>query len=101
MIGPAPLRSRLGYPARILYVFATWLPNSVLGAGITFAPSVLLPFYEARPRLWSIDALTDQQLAGLIMWIPGDAIYAAAMMVLLVATLRQEDRRDASSAAAV
>jgi hypothetical protein len=31
------------------------------------------------------------------MWVPGDAIYAAAMMVLLVALLRQEDRREARS----
>ena len=98
VIGPAPLRSRLSYPARMLYVFLTWIPNSVLGAGITFAPTVLMSFYADRPRHWGIDALTDQQLAGLLMWIPGDAIYAAAMMVLLLAILRQEDRREAASA---
>jgi cytochrome c oxidase assembly factor CtaG len=99
VIGPAPMRSRLAYPSRMLYVFVTWLPNSVLGAGITFAPSVLLPFYAARPRHFGLDPLVDQQLAGLTMWLPGDAIYAAAMMVLLLATLRQEDRRDAQAAA--
>ena len=95
VIGPAPVRSRLRYPARMLYVFLAWVPNSVLGAGFTFAPAVLVPFYETRPRHWGLDALTDQQLAGLLMWVPGDAIYAAAMMVLLVALLRQEDRREA------
>jgi putative membrane protein len=98
VIGPAPLRSRLPYPARMLYVFVTWLPNSVLGAGFTFAPNVMMSFYEARPRHWGIDPLADQQLAGLIMWIPGDSIYAAAMIVLLLATLRQEDRREARAA---
>jgi putative membrane protein len=100
VIGPAPLRSRLSYPARMLYVFVTWVPNSVLGAGFTFAPAALIAFYEARPRHWGIDPLIDQQLAGLIMWIPGDMIYAAAMMVLLIAALRQEDRREARAAAA-
>jgi putative membrane protein len=100
VIGPAPLRSRLSYPARMLYVFFTWVPNSVLGAGFTFAPAALITFYEARPRHWGIDPLIDQQLAGLIMWIPGDMIYAAAMMVLLIAALRQEDRREARAAAA-
>jgi putative membrane protein len=98
VIGPAPLRSRLSYPSRMLYVFVTWLPNSVLGAGITFAPSVLLPFYAARPRHFGLEPLVDQQLAGLTMWLPGDGIYAAAMMILLLATLRQEDRRDAQAA---
>jgi putative membrane protein len=97
VIGPAPVRSRLRYPARMLYVFMAWVPNSVLGAGFTFAPAALMPFYEARPRHWGIDALADQQLAGLLMWIPGDAIYAAAMMALLIALLRQEDRREAGS----
>jgi putative membrane protein len=100
VIGPAPLRSRLSYPARLLYVFATWLPNSLLGAGITFAPTVLYPFYAARPRHWGLDPLFDQQLAGLIMWVPGDLIFAAAMLLLLVAALNQEDRRAARSAAA-
>jgi putative membrane protein len=100
VIGPAPLRSRLSYPARMLYVFVAWVPNSVLGAGFTFAPAALITFYEARPRHWGIDPLIDQQLAGLIMWIPGDMIYAAAMMVLLIAALRQEDRREARAAAA-
>jgi cytochrome c oxidase assembly factor CtaG len=99
VIGPAPLRSRLGYPARMLYVFAAWIPNSVLGAGFTFAPSVLFSHYASRPRFWGIDPLTDQQLAGLLMWIPGDAVYAAAMMALLLAILRQEDRGEARVAA--
>jgi cytochrome c oxidase assembly factor CtaG len=91
VIGPAPLRTRLRYPARLLYVFLAWLPNSILGAGFTFAPAVLMSFYESRPRHWGADPLTDQQIAGLIMWVPGDAIYAAALMVLLLAILRQED----------
>lgn len=99
VIGPAPLRSRLGYLARMLYVFVAWLPNSLLGALITFAPVVLIPHYASRPRLWGIDVLTDQQLAGLLMWIPGDLIYATTMIVLLLAILREEDRREARTAA--
>jgi cytochrome c oxidase assembly factor CtaG len=99
VIGPAPLRSRLGYPARLLYVFLAWIPNSVLGAGITFAPSVLMPFYAARPRHWGIDPLTDQQTAGLLMWIPGDLVFAGTILALLVAALRAEERREAHTAA--
>ena len=98
VIGPAPLRSRLRYTSRLLYVFLAWLPNSLLGAIITFA-SVPLPFYAARPRHWGLDPMTDQQIAGLLMWIPGDLIYAAAMLVLLLAALRQEDEAEARWAA--
>jgi cytochrome c oxidase assembly factor CtaG len=92
VIGPAPLRSRLPYLIRLLYVFATWIPSSALGAGITFAPAVLIPHYLATPRHWGLDPLTDQQLAGLLMWVPSDAIFALAMIVLFVALLRQEER---------
>ena len=45
VIGAAPLRSALSYPARMLYVFLAWVPNSILGAGITLAPAVLYPYY--------------------------------------------------------
>lgn len=100
VIGPAPLRSRLGYPLRILYVFLAWLPNSLLGAIIALSGWVFMPFYAARPRHWGLDPLADQQLAGLIMWIPGDLIFAAAIFCLFLALLRQEDRREARSTAA-
>jgi cytochrome c oxidase assembly factor CtaG len=94
VIGPAPLRSRLPYLLRLLYVFATWIPSSALGAGITFAPSVLIPHYLATPRHWGLDPLTDQQRAGLLMWVPSDAIFALAMIILFVALLRQEERQE-------
>jgi cytochrome c oxidase assembly factor CtaG len=97
VIGPAPLRSRMRYTVRMLYVFLAWLPNSLLGALLTFSEP--LAYYQARPRHWGLDAMTDQQLAGLLMWIPGDLVYAAAMLALLRATVRQEDQREARTAA--
>jgi cytochrome c oxidase assembly factor CtaG len=100
IVGPAPLRSRLPYPARMLYLFLAWLPNSVLGAGIALAPTVLIAEYAASPRHWGLDPLTDQQLAGLLMWVPGDLVFAGGLLALLLATLRQEDRREARYAAA-
>ena len=92
IVGPAPLRSRLPYPARMLYLFLAWIPNSMLGAGITFAPDVLMPTYASQPRHWGLEPLTDQQLAGLLMWIPGDLMFTFGLLALLLATLRREDR---------
>lgn len=100
IVGPAPLRSRLPYPARMLYLFLAWIPNSILGAGITFAPNVLLPAYASQPRHWGLDPLTDQQLAGLLMWIPGDLLFAFGLLALLLATLRREDRLESRQALA-
>ena len=70
MIGSPPLRSPLSYPARFAYTFLAWLPNSLLGAGISLARAPLYPFYVGAASANGTDAGYDQQLAGLIMWVP-------------------------------
>jgi putative membrane protein len=92
VIGAAPLRSALSYPARMLYTFLAWIPNSILGAGITLSPGLLYPYYAGPARPLGVDPHTDQQLAGLIMWVPGDALFAGVLMVLFVAYLRHEEQ---------
>ncbi len=92
VIGAAPLRSALSYPVRMLYVFLAWVPNSILGAGITLAPAVLYPYYLGPAQQLGVDPHTDQQIAGLIMWVPGDALFAGILMTLFVVYLRQEER---------
>ena len=46
------------------------LEQSSLGALLTFAPQPLYAPYVAAPRLWGTTAIGDQQLGGLIMWLP-------------------------------
>jgi cytochrome c oxidase assembly factor CtaG len=92
VIGAAPLRTTLSYPARLLYTFLAWLPNSLLGAGITFSSGVLYAHYLAPARALGLDPLGDQQLAGLIMWIPGDLLFLGILLLLLAAYLRDEER---------
>ena len=40
------------------------------------------PLYEARTLRWHLSPLEDQQLTGLIMWLPGGVVYLVAMLVL-------------------
>jgi cytochrome c oxidase assembly factor CtaG len=64
-------------------VFALALQSTVLGALLTFAPT---PWYTAHLELtqrWSLSTLEDQQLAGLIMWVPGGLVYLASALALL------------------
>jgi cytochrome c oxidase assembly factor CtaG len=93
VIGSPPLPSPLGYPARMAYTFLAWLPNSILGAGITLSRGPLYPFYVASAQMNHIDAGFDQQLAGLIMWVPGDLLFVTILLVLFGAYLRNEERR--------
>jgi len=62
--------------------FATLMHGGLLGALITMAPQPLYAWYRGRTELWGLSALEDQQLAGLLMWVPMGLIYLAASLVL-------------------
>lgn len=80
------LRRRSLAGLAVLSLFLTMLHTSVLAALLTFSSVV---WYE--PYAWSPRALDDQQLAGLIMWVPGALPYMAA--ALLVTWRALEERR--------
>lgn len=66
-----------------------------LGALLTFAPRLLYPAYTDRALLGGVDPLRDQQLAGLLMWVPGALPYLVVGLWLVLALLRGP--RDAAS----
>ena len=86
---------RLGYGVAVLFVFGTALYSGALGALITFAPRLLYPIYETRTKALHIDPIADQQLAGLIMWIPAGAILIVVGLALFAAWLGAVERRAA------
>jgi putative membrane protein len=63
-------------------VFTTLLHTGALGALLTFSPSVWYRGYD-HTELFGLHALEDQQLGGLIMWIPGGLAYLAAALLLV------------------
>jgi putative membrane protein len=90
LTNPAP---RFGYGAAIVYVFTTALHTSILGALLTFAPHPWYSPYVATAPLWHLTALEDQQLGGLIMWIPAGTLLIAVGLWLLVKWLNQSQVR--------
>jgi putative membrane protein len=56
------------------------LQTGLLGALLTFTSTAWYPLLAARAAAWGVDAVTDQQLAGLIMWIPMSAVYIAGCL---------------------
>jgi putative membrane protein len=77
--------------AAILYLFTTTIHTSVLGALITFATRPWYAAYLQIPRAWGLTALEDQQLGGLIMWVPGSLVYVGIALALLVRWIRASD----------
>lgn len=84
-------RLRLGRGAGVLYLFLTSLHATVLGVFMTLAPRVWYPFYEDRAPRWKLSALEDQQVAGLIMWMPACMVYAIVAALLLGWWLREDE----------
>ncbi|MGC1212393.1 MAG: cytochrome c oxidase assembly protein, partial [Micromonospora sp.] len=87
VLGPA--RHRPPAPVAVLLLVATMLPAAALGAVLTFAPEPIYPV-----RVLGADPLTDQQMAGLLMWAPMDlVVLVGALAVFLRWLLRLERER--------
>jgi putative membrane protein len=68
-------RSTMSYGAGVLYVFATAAHCSALGALLTFSSVIWYPIYSERTQLWNLTPLQDQQLGGLLMWVPSGVVF--------------------------
>jgi putative membrane protein len=77
---------------QILYLFFSGMPSVLLGAGLTFSPPFYAPYIVA-PRIWGISAATDQQLGGLIMWVPVSIFYIIIMSVLFIRWMLQQEAK--------
>jgi cytochrome c oxidase assembly factor CtaG len=84
-------RQRAG--SALASLFITALHTSLLGALLVFAGHPLYPVQLVDSARWGLDALEDQQLAGLVMWVPGGLVYAVAALLVLSACIRSTARR--------
>jgi putative membrane protein len=94
-------RRRLGNGPAVILVFVAGLTSGALGALLTFAPVPLYPVQELGARAWGLTALGDQQLAGLIMWVPAGVIYVLAAAVLFLRWMSEMDAAIAREGSAV
>ncbi len=88
-------RGLMSYGAAVLYVFTTSIHSGALGALITFAGSLWYPAYQQTTASWGLTPMEDQQLGGLIMWIPAGLVYIFAGLALFAGWLRESDARAA------
>jgi putative membrane protein len=85
----AALRSRHG--AAIMSLFGTMVYTGGLGALLTLGTVPWYPAYGEAAPLWGLTPLEDQQLAGLIMWVPGGVSYLLASVWLVIDWLRTSE----------
>jgi len=90
-----PLATRRPAPlAAALYLFAAMAASTMLGIILTFAPPGSYPAYlnpvdqlgivRLLREGWGLSPAADQQLGGLLMWVPGNLVYFWAFIAALV-----------------
>ncbi|WP_051340586.1 cytochrome c oxidase assembly protein [Azospirillum halopraeferens] len=82
--------------AAVIAILCALIQTGVLGALLTFAPSPWYPVFADRTAAWGLTPLEDQQLAGLIMWVPMGAIYLAAGLAAATAVVFGRSRTGAA-----
>jgi cytochrome c oxidase assembly factor CtaG len=83
VFGRAPRRAGA---VALASLFTTMVHTGALGALLTFSPTVWYPHY-AQGAVLGLGALEDQQLGGLIMWVPAGGAYLAAALAILAGWL--------------
>lgn len=75
----------------ILYLFTTAVHTGVLGALLSVSRHAWYAAYADRAVAWGLSSLADQQLAGLIMWVPASLAYLLAALLLFARWLRESE----------
>lgn len=89
--GPRVQR-QLSLMARIGLLLAAVPPNMILGVFLSFADP-LYSFYETVPQLWGLSLKSDQQIGGVIMWVPGSMMYVFGALILVGRLLSSDTNR--------
>lgn len=83
----------MSYGAGVLYIFGTAAHCSALGALLTFSSLIWYPIYSERTQLWNLTPFEDQQLGGLLMWVPSGVVFIAIGIWLFGRWLTTSEQR--------
>lgn len=86
-------RDLASYGAGVLFLFTTSIHSGILGALLTFTTRVWYPAYSDTTAAWGLTPLEDQQLGGLIMWVPAGIVYIFAALFMFAGWLRESEKR--------
>lgn len=83
---------KAGRGAAAWHLFVTMMHTSILGALIAVAPRVVYVAQTKAAPEWGLIPLEDQQLAGIVMWVPGGIIYAGGALAMLATWITASGR---------
>lgn len=68
---------------------ATGAQMALLGGAITMVPRPLYAAHASTTWAWGLSPLEDQQLGGLLMWVPGGLLFLGVLALALMAAMRR------------
>jgi cytochrome c oxidase assembly factor CtaG len=95
LLGPLPKPAWFGNLARLVYIVAVRLVETVLANVLVWSGTVFYPRYAAGERFWHVSPLADQSTAGGVMMVEGSLMTLALFCWLFLRTARQVDERQA------
>jgi len=87
---PGGRRAVTGFSSRILILFLIMPPQIALGAYIALSGNELYDVYAVCGRAWPISPATDQELGGLLTWIPAAMMSVLGILMVIVLMMRHE-----------
>ena len=92
VVGPDPSPWRMRPAAKVLYVGLQMPQNTFLAVAIAMSSVPLYSHYVTQLRSWGPTPLEDQQLAGSLMWLGGDLVFIAVVILLVLDWMRDDER---------
>ncbi|MGH8125408.1 MAG: cytochrome c oxidase assembly protein [Rhodanobacteraceae bacterium] len=93
VIEPYGRRRRLSFGATIIFVVSSGFVMSLIGAILTLASTPLYAVHLHTTQAWGLTPLQDQELAGVIMWIPSNLVHVTALCTVFLAWYRADHLR--------
>ncbi|RUX28948.1 cytochrome c oxidase assembly protein [Mesorhizobium sp. M2A.F.Ca.ET.042.01.1.1] len=86
------------YGISVMHLFFTSLHTGLLGVLLLVSPKLWYPENASGAALWRLSPLEDQQLAGLVMWVPAGLIYGGVALLLAGLWISNSGTREAAHA---
>jgi putative membrane protein len=92
LIQPVPMRNRLSGMWTFGYIGAAKLGLASLGLFLTWTSTVVYTYYQHVPRVWGLNAVTDQNVGGAIMMVEQSVLLVSVLAVVFGRMLAQSEQ---------
>jgi putative membrane protein len=92
--------ARIGFGTRVPFALFAMLPQLLIGAYLTFHATIIYDVYTVCGRLWPVDPISDQQIGGLITWIPACMMSVVGALISLRRWMYDDTRARAARTSA-